>query len=98
MTTIREYENEHGTGTSVHECETCGIEFTVTPKALNNGAGYENCLYPECDSYDPHRDVDILFMTDKEIYNNDLPVSIGMLQKRKEFRETGRLNDLFSTK
>ncbi len=94
MTTIREYPNEHGTGTSVHCCETCGIEFTVTPKAPNNGEGYENCLYPECDSYDPHRDMDIVFMTDAEIASNGLPVSIKMLQKRKKFRETGDFNDL----
>jgi len=94
MTTIREYPNEHGTGTSVHECMACGIEFTVTPAAANNGLGYENCLAPDCASYDPHRDMDIVFMTDKEIANNGLPVSMKMLQKRKKFQSTGNFNDL----
>lgn len=91
MATIKEYPNEHGTRTSVHRCETCAVEFTVTPAAQNDGIGYENCLSPDCDSYDPHRDVDILFMTCKEISNTGNIVSIKMLQARKKFKDTGEI-------
>lgn len=91
MSKIREYKNKHGTLTSSHICDTCGQSFTITPSAPGNGEGYENCLAPECDSYDPHRDVDILFMSDKEIANNGKLVSLKILQKRKKFKDTGKL-------
>lgn len=49
---------------------------------------WPDCLAPECESYDPHRDAEILFMSDREIANNEKPVSIKMLQARKLFKTT----------
>jgi hypothetical protein len=89
---INELANEHGTLTSHHVCDTCKTSFTITPAAPGNGEGYENCLSTECDSYDPHRDVDILFQTDEEIANSDKVVSLKMLQARKNFKKTGKLD------
>lgn len=54
-------KNEYGTPVSVHICDTCGVEFTVCPAADDNKKGWENCLIPECDSYDEKRDIDKWF-------------------------------------
>ncbi len=56
---IREGRNESNTPISIHICDTCGEEFTVCPLVENDG--WENCLGPECSSYDKSRDVDRLF-------------------------------------
>lgn len=91
MTKISECANEHGTTTSSHICETCGTSFTVTPGAPGDGEGYENCLAPDCDSYDLHRDLDILFQTDEEIVKNVRAVCIKKLRARKHFKESGEI-------
>ena len=56
---IGEERNEFNTKTSVHICECCGGRFTVCPSVENEG--WENCLGPECSSYDPARDADKFF-------------------------------------
>jgi hypothetical protein len=53
--------NEHGTRISVHQCETCGEEFTVCPAAFPEDKGWDNCLGPQCPSYDRTRDFDLAF-------------------------------------
>lgn len=73
------YKNEHGTLTSKHVCETCGEKFEITPAA----DVWRNCMAPDCSSYDPHHDLDILFMSNEEIMKSRLPVSIEILRKRK---------------
>lgn len=50
--------NEYGTPVSAHICEFCGREFTVCPPAKDELLKYwRGCLAPECESYDPQRDV-----------------------------------------
>ena len=76
--------NEQGTPVSVHDCQTCGGEFTLCPLVPDDKAHeWPDCLEPDCDSYDPHRDADILFQSDSEIANNGKPVSLKMLRARK---------------
>jgi len=82
--------NENGIPVSVHICGTCGTEFTLCPLVPDDKAHeWPDCLDPDCDSYDPHRDADILFQSDSEIANNNKPVSLKMLQARKKFHNTG---------
>lgn len=75
-----EFANEHGTQTSRHICDTCGVEFTITPAA---DKGFENCLAESCPSYDPHRDIEPLFMSDAEIAREKDVVSIDVLRQRR---------------
>jgi hypothetical protein len=56
-------QNEYGTLVSVHRCDVCGDEFTLCP-AID---GDDTCGFPgneerpACGSYDPGRDVGLLF-------------------------------------
>ena len=84
--------NEYGTPVSVHTCQTCGMEFTLCPLVPDDKSDqWPDCMALECESYDPHRDADILFQSDKEIANNGKPGSMKMLQARKNFKTTGEL-------
>ena len=56
--------NEYGTATSVHTCDSCGGTFTVCPAVGNKG--WESCLAEDCPSYDPKRDADKLFDNEPE--------------------------------
>lgn len=57
--------NEYGMLVSVHECETCGCEFTMCP-AIKDDKNWKHCLSLDCDSYDSERDVDKLFDNNKQ--------------------------------
>lgn len=91
MSTLVITHNEHGTPVADFTCKTCGSTFTVTggvPEGKNPeeqaqwAEGWQNCLGPECPSYDPNRDVDHLFLTDEEVMC--LPVvGLDMLRLRK---------------
>jgi len=50
--------NEYGTFVSVHHCAACGREFTICPPSSTYG---DDCILPECASYDPSRDADVFF-------------------------------------
>ncbi len=52
--------NEHGTPTSLHVCDSCGLLFTVCPPVTNT-EWRTSCLSEECASYDVTRDVDLMF-------------------------------------
>jgi heterodisulfide reductase subunit A-like polyferredoxin len=59
--------NEYGTPISVHVCTACGKTFTVCPPASANFG--DDCLAPECSSYDPARDAEVFFgPDDPELY------------------------------
>jgi len=58
---IGETVNEYGTPVSQHFCEDCQTEFTVCPPAGDDWGG---CLSEECDSYDIHRDIDLVWGRD----------------------------------
>lgn len=56
--------NEYGTPISLHRCNVCGQEFTLCPAREED----DTCGDPggpngegRCASYDPSRDVDLLF-------------------------------------
>ena len=54
-------KNEYGVAVSVHVCEYCGSEFTVTPAVSDDSLeNWRGCLAPDCESYDPARDVDAM--------------------------------------
>ncbi|KTR79125.1 hypothetical protein J2D78_01635 [Microbacterium maritypicum] len=60
MAYLRDGINDHGVPTSVHRCDSCGQEFTVTPRVLEGIRDQWNeCLSEDCDSYEPMRDVDL---------------------------------------
>lgn len=82
-------ENEDRIKVSKHKCDTCGDEFTVCPAYGEGSAGFENCLSPECASYDPNRDLEIVFLDDKVLSDNRKIIGMEMLRKRKIFREEG---------
>lgn len=71
--------NEYGVPVSSHVCETCGVEFTITP-AVDS---WPNCMADDCASYDPSCDIEILFMSDREIAREKKVVDIGLLRRRK---------------
>lgn len=77
-------KNEHDIKVSCHKCDTCGGEFTVAPAIEEGVAGWENCMSDECASYDPHRDADVLFMSDREIAAEKSVVSLQKLKQRKQ--------------
>lgn len=80
---IKRTENKHGTGESHHVCDTCGSDFTITPAVEPDSHSFDNCLAEGCDSYDPDRDIEPLFMTDKEIAREKKIVSMDVLRKRR---------------
>lgn len=84
MMYVRREPNEHGTGVSHHICETCGVEFTLCPAVGPEEAGWENCMADDCPSYDPGRDVEILFMSNAEIAREKRVVDIKFLRQRRE--------------
>ena len=63
--------NEYGTSVSEYLCETCFTTFTVCP-AQPDDKQWENCLGPDCPSYDGKRDADKYFDQDRE-HNTDSP-------------------------
>lgn len=71
---------------SVHTCDACGENFTICPPVEPGSPGDEDCGCEGCPSYDPDRDMDIMFMTDAEIARDKPLVSIKMLQKRKAYQ------------
>ena len=75
-------KNEYGVLVSHHVCDTCGQEYSICP-APSNYEYWNNCLTEGCDSYDPHRDADILFMTNEEISKEKKVISISKLRERK---------------
>ena len=83
---IGEVINDNGILASRHKCDTCGTEYEICPVIADDEEGWENCLLDECESYDPHRDADILFMTDKEIAEDKPLISMDKLRQRKSKR------------
>lgn len=79
-------KTEEGYSASLHVCETCGVEFTLCPAVEPSELGWENCLSDDCVSYDPHRDTEVLFMTNAEIAREKKIISIKQLRKRKNTR------------
>ncbi len=54
-------KNEYGTKVGVYICEECYNEFTVCPNPDPDNKNWPGCLAPQCTSYDPLRDMDLLF-------------------------------------
>ena len=81
MAYIKTEPNEHGTDTSHHTCDVCGVEYTLTPAAVE-GTLASVCMADDCPSYDPHCDIEPFFMSDQEISDEKKVVSIDVLRKR----------------
>jgi len=73
--------NKHGVCVSHHICDTCKQEFSICPMPPNL-SDWDHCYADNCESYDPERDADILFMTDDEIAREKKIVSIKQLRAR----------------
>lgn len=52
--------NEYDVPVAHYRCATCGALYTITP-APEQDEHWDNCLAPECASYDPSRDIDKWF-------------------------------------
>ena len=58
---LRDDINEFGTPITWFKCEYCSREFWVCPAVEDENLDYwRGCLWNECESYDPNRDVDAL--------------------------------------
>ena len=80
---IRDLKNEYGTPITEFRCGTCGELFTICPKVSPCYYDqWEHCILEHCDSYDPSRDADILFMGDEELVAKKI-LSIDMLRARR---------------
>ncbi len=87
---IRDDVNEYGTPVSVHKCQTCGVEFTLCPAIPDDKADqWPDCLADGCPSYDPERDMDVVFMSDAELADEKKILSMDKLRLRKEVQEHG---------
>lgn len=85
---MRTGRNEHGTPIGLFVCGTCHTEISVCPppdygdSTLFVYRSWRDCALRSCDSYDPTRDADIVFMSDAELA--ELPVvALNMLRARK---------------
>lgn len=83
MTYVKKEPNEYGTGTSYHVCDTCGEEFTICPAKEPEDRGWDHCLSDKCPSYDPSRDVELLFMSNTEIAREKTVIDIKFLRRKK---------------
>jgi len=88
MTFIKQAKNENNTPISIFICDFCKEEYSVCPAIIDSydikawdDAG---CTSENCRSYDPHRDAEVLFMTNKEIAKEKKIISISNLRKRRE--------------
>lgn len=52
--------NEHGIPVAHYLCNCCNTCYAVTP-APDKDDDWQACLAPDCESYDPSRDMDDLF-------------------------------------
>lgn len=87
---IKEEPNEFGTNTAHFVCVVCKEPYTITPApSSENRKHWTACMSESCDSYDPDRDAEVLFMTAKEIMESKNAVSIKKLRERRRFIETG---------
>lgn len=83
---IRHDKNEDDVGFTVLHCGFCDTEYTICPQLEDNEIQPwvdGGCTTPECDSYDPNRDCEILFISDEELAKRDV-VGIKMLKARRE--------------
>lgn len=87
---IRDDVNEYGTPVTWIKCDSCGSEVSICPAVGEESPTMlKYCMTPGCKSYRPECDVDILFMSDKELANHADKVgvtSFEMLQKRRKFQ------------
>jgi hypothetical protein len=87
---IKETQNEFGTNTAHFVCVVCKEPYTITPApSSENRKHWTACMSEFCDSYDPDRDAEVLFMTAKEIMESKNAVSIRKLGERRRFIATG---------
>ena len=56
-------KNEYGTEISLHECDSCGTEFSACPAQDRD----IKCMGLICDSYDESRDVESLMASGHEL-------------------------------
>jgi len=84
---LRDDINEEGIPVTWFKCDSCDTEYTICP-AIKEGqeAGWNNCMTHECSSYDPSRDAEVLFLSDKELRSHNKLYDMKMLKKRAVFR------------
>jgi len=59
MTLITVYRNNEGDKVTIHECNTCGTYYSVCPPVgVHEQEAWDDCLAPDCPSYDLKRDLD----------------------------------------
>lgn len=92
---IRNDTTEDDIPTTVFMCEYCNQEFSISPAVEPEREHlFKGCSTPGCESYEPERDLDVLFMDDREVANhadNVGVVSFDKLSDRRKF-QAGELN------
>jgi len=85
---IRDDVDEEGTPVTWFNCGDCGEDFSVCPAVKDEDIeayAQGGCQSTECESYDPSRDTEILWMSDSELRNHHKLVDMNMLRRRKKF-------------
>lgn len=59
---MRLYEsmNEYAIPVTHYRCDTCHVFYSICP-APTSDEHWQNCMAPDCESYDPSRDLDDRF-------------------------------------
>lgn len=87
---LRDGTTEDNIPTTVFECGYCRQEFSICPAVGDDRLDlFEGCTAPGCESYDPARDIDIVFMNDKALADHADQVGVvdfNMLTKRRKFQ------------
>ena len=92
---LRNDINENGIPVVWFKCDHCGLEYSVCPAPKESELKvYNSCTISPCESYDPKRDIDVLFMDNKELANHADKVGVvdlEVLAKRRKFQK-GEIN------
>lgn len=80
--------NDAGIPTTVFKCEYCNQEFSICPAVEKEREHlFKGCSTPGCESYDASRDLDVLFMGDRELADHADKVGVVSFKKLRQRRK-----------
>ena len=95
---LRDDVNEDDIPVVWYKCDYCGEEYNICPAPAEEDQHlYNGCTISPCESYDPKKDVDVLFMDDRDLADHADKVGvvdIKMLGKRRKFQSGTKFEDL----
>ena len=92
---IRHDKNEEDIGITVFHCGFCDTQYDICPQIKDNEIQScidDGCMSMECSSYDPNRDLEVVFLSDEELSRRDV-VGIKMLKARREALNGGNSSE-----